>query len=151
MRRAGVWALVCVLVLTWASAYADRVHLKSGRTLEGEVIDRGDRVEIKLKLGSITVAKDEIASIEPVVDAAETYREKAAALGADDADGHFQLAQWCQMRGLQEQARTELAAAETQLAELAAALAGALTEQSDRQDAAEQALAATMLETQGTA
>ncbi len=108
MRRAGVWALVCVLVLTWASVYADRVHLKSGRTLEGEVIDRGDRVEIKLKLGSITVPKDEIASIEPVVDPTETYREKAAALGADDADGHFQLAQWCQMRGLQEQARTEL-------------------------------------------
>ena len=41
-----------------------------------------------------------------------------------------------------DKARTELATAETQVEELAAALAGALAEQSNRQDAAEQALAA---------
>ncbi|MGV0627052.1 chromosome segregation protein SMC [Mycolicibacter minnesotensis] len=41
-----------------------------------------------------------------------------------------------------DKARTELAAAETQTAELGAALAGALAEQSARQDATEQALAA---------
>jgi len=39
-------------------------------------------------------------------------------------------------------ARTELAAAETQVGELGAALSGAIAEQTDRQDAAEQALAA---------
>ena len=41
-----------------------------------------------------------------------------------------------------DKATTELAAAETQVAELTAALAGAATEQTNRQDAAEQALAA---------
>jgi len=41
-----------------------------------------------------------------------------------------------------EKARTELAAAETQVGELGAALSGAIAEQADRQDAAEQALAA---------
>jgi chromosome segregation protein len=41
-----------------------------------------------------------------------------------------------------EKARTELARAQTQVAELAAALAGAVAEQVNRQDAAEQALAA---------
>lgn len=41
-----------------------------------------------------------------------------------------------------EKARAELAVAERQVAELSAALAGALTEQATRQDAAEQALAA---------
>ncbi|GAA2799164.1 chromosome segregation protein SMC [Mycolicibacterium pallens] len=41
-----------------------------------------------------------------------------------------------------DKARSELAAAETQVDELSAALAGALTEQGERQDAAEQALAA---------
>ena len=108
MRHGRTWALVCMLALVSASAYADRVHLKSGRTLEGEVIDRGDQVEIKLKFGSITVPKDEIASIEPVEDPAETYRKKVAELADDDADGHFQLAQWCQMRGLEEETRAEL-------------------------------------------
>ena len=41
-----------------------------------------------------------------------------------------------------DKARSELVTAETQVGELAAALAGALAEQADRQDAAEQALAA---------
>lgn len=41
-----------------------------------------------------------------------------------------------------DKARSELVAAETQVGELGAALAGALAEQADRQDAAEQALAA---------
>lgn len=41
-----------------------------------------------------------------------------------------------------DKAKADLAAAETQVAQLSAALAGALTEQSNRQDAAEQALAA---------
>lgn len=41
-----------------------------------------------------------------------------------------------------DKAKADLAAAETQVAELSAALAGALTEQSNRQDAAEEALAA---------
>jgi len=41
-----------------------------------------------------------------------------------------------------DKARTELASAETQVGELGAALAGAIAEQADRQDAAEQALAA---------
>jgi chromosome segregation protein len=41
-----------------------------------------------------------------------------------------------------DKARSELAAAETQVAELSAALSGALTEQAARQDSAEQALAA---------
>jgi chromosome segregation protein len=47
-----------------------------------------------------------------------------------------------EIAGAIETARTELLAAETQVGELAAALAGALAEQSNRQDAAEQALAA---------
>ena len=41
-----------------------------------------------------------------------------------------------------DKARTELVTVETQVGELAAALAGAIAEQTDRQDAAEQALAA---------
>ena len=47
-----------------------------------------------------------------------------------------------EIAGQIDKARTELAAAETRVAELAAALAGAVAEQVSRQDAAEQALAA---------
>ena len=47
-----------------------------------------------------------------------------------------------EIAGRIEQACSDLAAAETQVAELAAALAGATAEQSDRRDTAEQALAA---------
>ena len=64
MRRVAVWTLLFAVVLSSTATFADRVHLKDGRVLEGEVIDKGDQVEIKLKLGSTTVRKDEIARIE---------------------------------------------------------------------------------------
>ena len=108
MRRVAVWTLLFAVVLSSTAAFADRVHLKDGRVIEGEVIDRGDQVEIRLRLGSTTVRKDEIAHIEEVKSAVEVYKEKTAALAEDDADGHLQLAQWCREQGLTEEARAEL-------------------------------------------
>jgi len=99
---------VLLMLLLAATTFADRVHLKNGRVLEGEVIDQGDKVEIKMSFGSATVPKEDVESIEPVKGATTEYQEKSAALAADDAEGHFQLARWCQERGLKEEARAEL-------------------------------------------
>jgi hypothetical protein len=107
MRRLCLPALL-VLVLLPAATFADRVHLKSGRVLEGEVIDQGDKIEIKMSYGSATVSKEDVVSIEPVKSPAAEYQEKAAALAADDAEGHFQLGRWCEERGLKDEAQAEL-------------------------------------------
>lgn len=111
MRSGTVRVLFCGAVFLVAAstfAFADRVRLKDGRTLEGKVVDLGDRVRIEFGRGSVTFSKEEIASIERVKSAAETYREKAAALAEDDVEGHFQLAQWSREQGLEEEARAEL-------------------------------------------
>lgn len=111
MRRSAIWILLfgaVFLLSTSTLTLADRVHLKDGRTLEGKVVDLGDRVRVEFARGSATFNKDEIASIERVKSPAEIYKEKAAALAEDDAQGHFQLAQWCREQGLKEEARAEL-------------------------------------------
>jgi len=108
MRRVAVWTLLCAVTLFSTAAFADRVHLKDGRVIQGQVIDKGDQVEIRLKLGSTTVRKDEIVRIEKVKSPAEVYKEKSAALADDDADGHFQLAQWCREQDLTEEAHAQL-------------------------------------------
>ena len=107
MRRLCLPALLLGVLLS-TTTLADRVHLKNGRVLEGEVTDQGDKVEVKMSYGSVTVPKDDVALIEPVKGAGSEYQEKAAALAADDAEGHFQLARWCQERGLKEEAQAEL-------------------------------------------
>jgi hypothetical protein len=107
MKRSSL-AVLLVVVLLAAVARADRVHLKNGRTLEGEVTDRGDKLDIKMSFGSTTVSKEDVESIESEKGAATEYQEKASALAADDAEGHFQLARWCQGRGLKDEARAEL-------------------------------------------
>jgi hypothetical protein len=107
MKRFSLPVLLVVVLLA-AAARADRVHLKNGRTLEGEVTDRGDKIDIKMAIGSTTVSKDDVESIESEKGAAIEYQEKAAALAADDAEGHFQLVRWCQERGLKDEARAEL-------------------------------------------
>ncbi len=55
-----VSALAAVLVAFPLSA--DIVKLDDGRELRGEVIDKGDKIEVKTKLGSITVEKSKIVS-----------------------------------------------------------------------------------------
>jgi len=110
MRRVPALALVFALVASSTAVFADRVHLKDGRVIEGEVVDKGDQVEIRLHLGSTTVRKDEIARIEKVKTASELYKEKAAAVAEGDADAHLELAQWCQEQRLAEEAHAELLA-----------------------------------------
>jgi hypothetical protein len=100
--------VLLMVVLLPVAAFGDRVHLKNGRTLEGEVTDRGDKIDIKMSIGSTTVSKEDVESIESAKGAAAEYQERAAALAADDAEGHFQLARWCQERNLKEEARAEL-------------------------------------------
>ncbi len=109
MRGVGLLVLAVVLgLVVGAPALADVVHLKSGRTLEGEVTDKGDEVEVKLKYGTTTIKKEEIDHIEKVQTPADVYAERAAALKPDDADGHLQLARWCRGQGLEEEARAAL-------------------------------------------
>jgi predicted esterase len=91
--------------------WADKVHLKTGGTLEGQVTYNGDKVVVTTKVGSATFRADEILGVERVATAEEEYRERAKALKPDDAQGHYQLALWCLEKDLKEQADAEARAA----------------------------------------
>jgi chromosome segregation protein len=102
--------------------------------------------------GALTAMLSGVAVVEDLAAALDLVASRPT-LRAVTRDGDLVGAGWVdggsdrkpstlEIAGAIEQARNELAAAETRVAELAAALAGALTEQANRQDAAEQALAA---------
>lgn len=96
-------------------------------------------------LAGVVVVDDLAAALELVAarPALRAVTREGDVVGAGWLDGGSdRKPSTLEIAGQIEQARTELAAAETQVAELSAALAGAIAEQLSRQDAAEQALAA---------
>ena len=112
-----------------------------------------DLIDVPARLnGAMTAMLAGVAVVEDLWAALELV-EARPALRAVTREGDLVGAGWVdggsdrkpstlEIAGAIETARTELAAAQTQVAELAAALAGALAEQSNRQDSAEHALAA---------
>jgi hypothetical protein len=57
--------VICVLLVNISLAFADIVHLKDGRTLEGEIIsETKDTIRLKMALGEIELKREEIVSIE---------------------------------------------------------------------------------------
>ncbi len=98
--------LMALLVLSIGVARADVVYLKTGGTLEGEIVsETADVVRIKTRLGTVDVDRSRIDRIEHKKTVAQQMREKRAALKADDAEGHFQLARWAEENGLRKDAR----------------------------------------------
>lgn len=103
MVRAGL--TLTSLLLAAAPAWADVVELEGGGRLEGEVTDRGDRIEVETAVGRVVVSKDEVARIEASATPLDTYLERAEALAFDDLAGHRALAKWAEQEGLPTRAR----------------------------------------------
>lgn len=101
-------ALVFVTALAAASlASADVVHLKNGGTLEGQVVEQGDAVIIKLPVGEVRVSRDAVLQIEEKPGALEEYHKRAAAIKDDDPEAHYKLGVWALSIGLKRQAEEE--------------------------------------------
>ncbi len=153
--RAAVGALkeadggrAAIVLADWpAGARTDPSPLPAAANWALDLIDAPDRLQ-----GAMTAMLAGVAVVEDLAAALELV-EASPALRAVTRDGDVVGAGWVdggsdrkpstlEIAGQIDKARTELAAAETQVAELSAALAGAVAEQAGRQDAAEQALAA---------
>jgi chromosome segregation protein len=137
-----------IVLADWpAPARQDAAPLPDGASWALDLIDAPARLQ-----GAMTAMLTGVAVVDDLAAALELVAARPA-LRAVTRDGDMVGAGWVdggsdrkpstlEIAGAIETARTELVAAETQVGELAAALAGALAEQSNRQDAAEQALAA---------
>jgi len=100
-RRAG-WAVLIALTLQGRPAVADLFHLKTGNTIEGEVLDDlGDAYRVRVVIGVIDIRKDDIDRLEPGKTPWQRYA-KVRAKSPDTADGHYRLAQWCGKHGLHD-------------------------------------------------
>jgi chromosome segregation protein len=121
--------------------------LPDGARWAADLVDAPARLQgaLSVMLSGVAVVSDLAAALDLVA--------ARPSLRAVTRDGDLVGAGWVdggsdrkpstlEIAGAIEQARTELTVAETQVGELTAALAGALAEQRNRQDAAEQALAA---------
>jgi chromosome segregation protein len=137
-----------IVLADWpAPARQDTGTLPDGARWAVDLIEAPPRLQ-----GAMAAMLSGVAVVDDIGAALDLVSSRPA-LRAVTRDGDLVGAGWVdggsgrkpstlEITGEIEKARTDLGTAETQVGELAAALAGAIAEQSDRQDAAEQALAA---------
>jgi len=107
MRRLAAVLLVCAPI-----AWADRVVLKSGGSLNGVIVERTtDRVILDVGPGRIGIPMGRVERIEAGVSDLAFYRERAARIAAGDAQAWMTLGLWARDRGLETQARQAFEAA----------------------------------------
>jgi len=107
IRRSLVAAAVAFLAVL-GLARADVVHLRRGK-VEGEVLKQ-TKTEVVVRTnsgGTVTLKVSDVVRIERKSTPAQVYREMAAKVAADDADGHYSLGLWCTDHKLYRQAREE--------------------------------------------
>jgi hypothetical protein len=108
-KSARVIALGCVL-WTGAStcaprAAADDVHLDNGEVIEGRATRNGDKVEIELESGKISLSADDVKHIEKRESSVERFEKLSSALGPEDTDKRMQLADYCRDHGMRDRER----------------------------------------------
>src|SRR6267142_2268829 len=86
------------------------VHTKDGRTIEGDITDKGaDGVTITTRAGQITIAAGEVASVEYAGNIREAYEKRVAALPKNaGARTHYDIARWLYDNKEYELSRKEL-------------------------------------------
>ena len=106
MKRLSV---ICIVVLLLcAFAQGDVVHTYDGRKITGRIVrEDTEVVVVKTRYGEITLDKSDIERIEEGKLPEEIYKEKAKALGENDAQGHYELGKWCRENGLYPEAKNE--------------------------------------------
>ncbi|HUU57922.1 MAG TPA: hypothetical protein VMZ50_00145 [Phycisphaerae bacterium] len=102
---ARAWVSICVVGLLAATAVADTVVLKDGRTFTGTVTVEADAVLITVEYGSLRFGKDEVARIEIKDTPGAKLAKKLQAIDKDDPEELYAVAQWAAENALSEQAQ----------------------------------------------
>lgn len=109
MRRTLLIALLLLFPTTLLLARQGSVRTRDGRSIEGDITEKGTEVQITTKAGSITLKADEVANITYAANVREQYEQKLAALPKDATSRHhYELARWLYDQREYDLARTEL-------------------------------------------
>lgn len=96
------------LALAASQARGDVVYLRSGGKVEGAILSQSEtEVVVQTAAGKVTLKVADVARIEARTSPLDVYRQMAAKVKGDDADGHYALGLWCQDQKLFGQARQE--------------------------------------------
>jgi hypothetical protein len=101
-------AVLAMVLLAAGSASADRVHLKGGTVLDGEVEKKGGKVIIVGEAGTVAVPQDSVLRIEKAESAVSKFEASYAALRPGDAKGRLALADFCRANDLKASERRML-------------------------------------------
>ncbi len=94
---------------------ADIIYLKTGREIEGKIIEETDKIiKVKIKQGMITLRHQDIESIyreevpqEYFLSPEQLYEKKVRQIDQASAEAHYELGIFCMKNGLLEQAFKE--------------------------------------------
>ena len=87
-------------------ASADQIRLKTGRTLEGEVVaETPQQITVKMLIGGTqTINRMDIDRIEKVASASAKFGDRLAAIKSTDVDAYIALGQWAEENNLKNEA-----------------------------------------------
>ncbi|MBU0616181.1 MAG: HEAT repeat domain-containing protein [Planctomycetes bacterium] len=103
-------AVLAALVVTGMAlpARGDVLHLKSGGSIEGSIVERdGQRYKVRTLVGTVTVPADAVVRIEEKPSVLDEYVQRRGQV-AETPAAQFELAQWCEEQGLKSAWRTHL-------------------------------------------
>jgi len=83
-----------------AVAGADVVHLKNGKSIEGKVTVKGDKVVVEIPHGTVSFPRSKVLRIERKVSSVEVYEQKHKALPPGDVEARINLAAWCRRQNM---------------------------------------------------
>jgi hypothetical protein len=111
MRRALplIGLLLLFITSNLLMARQGSVRTRDGRTIEGDITEKGTEVQITTKAGSITLKTDDISNITYAANVREQYEQKLKALPPDaGSKSHYDLARWLYDQKEYDLARTEV-------------------------------------------
>jgi len=112
-RRITCWGLVAAAVgVVWAASLADTVRTRDGKTYAGTVNVLGDKVRVTQADGTTVVLdRKDVVDIIRSRTVLQEYADRESMVKANDADGRFNLALWCDRNKLKTEAVRECAKA----------------------------------------
>lgn len=102
--------ILLLLLLVPAFGWADILHLKDGRQLQGKILsETATEVKIEVQFGrsraAMTIARKDIEKIERGALPDEEFRKRLEGLDPADLAGHQALIEWCKQKKLLDQAK----------------------------------------------
>jgi len=101
-------AVFAALLLLSIPLRGEIVHLRSGGSLEGELLGQTDETyTIRTPLGVLTLPRDAVERVERAPSTWQQYEQRRSATAAT-AEAQYELARWCGERGLKNERRVHL-------------------------------------------